>query len=145
MSTDTIVLPDSEALVIGALAGMPELAELEGRLYSIVPKSPRVFPLARVYRFGGDPLYGGHPYWLDNPSMQVDVWADGGFPPLRSLAETVRACMAQKLVGEWPQGVVLSVLVSSLVQSADASFNPPKPRYRFTAQLLVRPLRAPLP
>ena len=140
-STASLVqLPDTEALVISALAAMPELAALGSRIYSVVPKQ-RTFPLARVFRFGGDPLYTGDPYWLDNPSVQVDLWADGGMVEARALAEMLRACCAQRLAGTYSSGVISSVRVSALVQSADSTFNPPKPRYRFTAQLIVRPVR----
>jgi hypothetical protein len=134
-----VLMPDAEQLVIQALLTMDDLDDLEGRIYSAVPKQ-RTFPLARVYRYGGDPLYDGSPYWIDQPSLQVDVWADGGNIEAQRLGETLRACCAQ-LVGTWPQGVVDAVRLSSLVQTADPTFDPPKPRYRFTAQLVVHPLR----
>jgi hypothetical protein len=136
--TSTLVtLPDCEQLVIDALLSMPALAALGGRIYSVVPKQ-RTFPLARVYRYGGDPLYGGEPYWLDNPSLQIDVWEDGTVEAQR-LGELLRSCCAQQLAGVWPTGVVDSVQVSALIQSPDPTFTPSKPRYRFTAQLMVHP------
>ena len=133
-------MPDVEALVIRALMSLDELSALEGRIYSVIPKA-RTFPLARIARYGGDPLFGGDPYWLDNPSLQADLWADGGMVQAHDLAETLRACVVQRLPGLWVDGVILSARVSSLIQSADSAFNPPKPRYRFTMQLIVRPHR----
>jgi hypothetical protein len=134
----TILLPDVEKLVIDALRPMTELSALGGRIYSVTPKQ-RTYPLARVARFGGDPLWGGEPYWIDGPSLQFDVWAQGGTVEAHDLAEQLRACVAQLLPGSWPLGVIASVKVTSLVQSSDTDFDPPKPRYRFTATLLVHP------
>jgi hypothetical protein len=135
----TILLPDTEKLVINALLSMPGLSALGGRIYSVTPKE-RTFPLARVARFGGDPLYSGHPYWLDQPALQFDVWAQGGFVEAFGLAEQMRSAMACELVGAWPEGVVDEVKVSALTQAGDTEFDPPKPRYRFTATLLVHPV-----
>jgi hypothetical protein len=135
----TVLLPDSEALVINALRAMPELSALGGRIYSVMPKS-RTFPLARINRFGGDPLHEGHPYWLDQATLQLDVWANGGFVEAYTLAEQMRACLATRLVGVQPEGVVSQVKVSALVSTGDTEFDPPKPRYRFTATLLVHPV-----
>jgi hypothetical protein len=137
MAAPTFVLPDIEALVIDALLGMPLLDDLDGRIYSMVPKQ-RTFPLARVYRYGGDPLHGGDPYWLDNPSLQIDVWADGR-PVAARLGELLRSCCAQDLPGVWPLGVVNSTTVSALVNSDDPTFSPSKPRFRFTMTALVHP------
>jgi hypothetical protein len=134
----TILMPDAEKLVINALLDQAELAALGGRIYAVAPKR-RTFPLARVARFGGDPFHEGHPYWLDQPSFQVDVWAQSGQIEAYTLAEQMRACMAQRLVGAWPEGVITSVKVMGLVQSTDADFDPPKPRYRFTATLMMHP------
>jgi len=130
-------MPDAEQLVIQALRSMTELDALGGRIYSIVPKQ-RTFPLARVFRFGGDPLYEGHPYWLDSPNMQIDVWADR-VAQAQTLAESVRACCSQRLQAAVTGAVVISVAVSALIQSADAVFNPPKPRYIFTMRMTLHP------
>jgi len=137
MTTTLVTLPDAEALVIAGLLTCDELADLGGRIYSVVPKT-RTFPLARVFRYGGDPFYEGDPYWLDHPSMQVDVWADGR-PEAQRLGETLRACCAQRLPGPWPAGVILSVQVSALVNTEDPVFSPSKPRYRFTLTMVDHP------
>jgi hypothetical protein len=131
-------LPDAEQLVVQALLSLPDLAALDGRIYANLPKS-RTFPLARVARFGGDPMWPEGPYWVDVPTFQVDVWAEGGFVEAWTLAETLRACMATELVGEWPTGVILSSKVAGLVASADSDFDPPKPRYRFVATIRMHP------
>lgn len=140
MTSTFVLLPDAEALVINALLSLNELDPLGGRIYSVVPKN-RVFPLARVSRFGGDPMYEGDPYWLDQPNFQVDVWADGGFVEAVGIAETLRACFVQRIRGRWPAGVISSAKVSALVQTVDLDFDPPKPRYRFTATVVLRPNR----
>jgi len=133
-------LPDAEALVIGALLSQEPITDAFGdRLYSMIPKT-RTFPLVRVMRYGGDPLYASSPYWLDGPAMQIDVWADGRAEALR-LGELVRATLAQTLVGAWPLGVVSSCVVSALVNNDDATLDPPKPRYRFSATLIVHPTK----
>jgi hypothetical protein len=133
----TVLLPDAEALVIEALLTLPDLAPFGGRIYSAVPKA-RTFPLARIFRYGGDPWYEGHPYWIDAPSLQGDVWADGR-PLAQSLAETLRACCAQHLPGIWPLGTILSTKVSALVNSDDLTFDPPKNRFRFTLTMIDHP------
>ena len=133
-----VLLPDAEKLVIRALLTLDELSGLNGRIYNIVPKSNRVFPLARVSRFAGDPWFGGDPYWIDHPMFQCDVWADR-VAEGAGWAETLRACLAQRIAGGWPDGVISSVRVSALVQTTDPIFDPPKPRYRFTAQVVVHP------
>ena len=135
----TVVMVDVEELVVNALLGMTELAALEGRIYSIAPKA-RTFPMARVSRFGGDPMWEGVPYWIDQPAMQVDVWADGGYVEAYSIAEQMRACLATKLVGAWPEGVVVHSKVSALIATGDTEFDPIKPRYRFTVTLITHPL-----
>ena len=141
MTTTLITLPDAEALVIDALLGLPEVtgSALGTRVYGVVPKD-RVFPLARVARYGGDPLYDGHPYWLDVAALQVDVWADGGMVEAHDLAELLRGVCALRLPGFVSAGgVISSVKVSGLVQSPDQTFEPAKPRYRFTATTTVHP------
>lgn len=135
-----VVLPDAEALIIGVLTGLPELSDLGGRIYSVVPKN-RVFPLARVFRYGGDPMFSGSPYWLDSPSLQVDVWADGR-SEARRLGEQLRAACAQQICGVWTDGTIVSTLVSALVNSADPAFSPNRPRYRFTMTAVIHPLKA---
>jgi hypothetical protein len=139
MTLALVTLPDVEQLCIQALLTFDELEPLGGRIYSTVPKQ-RTFPLARVYRYGGDPLFNGDPYWLDNAAIQVDVWGTR-IVEAQFLAETVRACLSQRLPGSWPTGVVNAVRVSALVHDADAVFNPPQPRYRFSAQVMSHPLR----
>jgi hypothetical protein len=134
----TILLPDTEQLVINALLSMTELSALGGRIYNITPKQ-RTFPLARVARFGGDPLSGSQPYWLDQPTLQFDVWAQGGFVEAFTIAEQMRACVSQLLPGVWPEGIVAMARTTGLVSTGDTDFDPPKPRYRFTATLLVHP------
>jgi len=131
-------LPDAEKLVVNALLSLPALSALGGRIYTVAPKR-RTFPLARVARFGGDPWHTGHPYWLDEPSFQVDVWAQSGQIEAYTIAEQMRACMAQELIGSWPEGVIVNIKVTALVQSTDADFDPPKPRYRFTATMTMHP------
>ena len=134
-----IQLPDVEQLMVQALLGMSELSDFGGRIYTVVPKR-RTFPLARISRFGGDPLWEGDPYWADHPNVQCDVWASsGGTVEAQGLGETLRACVAQRLPGSWPEGVVSSVKVTALIQTPDPTFDPPKPRYRFTATLIVHP------
>jgi hypothetical protein len=134
----TILMPDAEKLVVNALLDQAELAAFGGRIYTVAPKR-RTFPLARVARFGGEPRWAGHPYWVDEPSFQVDVWAQSGQIEAYTLAEQMRACVAQRLVGVWPEGVVVAVKVTGLVQSTDTDFDPPKPRYRFTATMAMHP------
>lgn len=136
MTTTLVLLPDAERLVIMALLTMPELDDFGGRIYSMVPKE-RTFPLARTFRYGGDPLYAGDPYWLDQPSLQLDVWADGR-PEARRLGETLRSCCT-RLPGVWPEGIISSVTVSALVSSDDQTLTPPKARYRFTMQMIDHP------
>jgi hypothetical protein len=137
MTATLVTLPDAEALVINALLVVDELADLGGRIYSVVPKS-RTFPLARVFRYGGDPMWSGDPYWVDHPSLQVDVWADGR-PEAQRLGELLRAACSQSITGVWPGGVILSVQVSALVNTADPVFSPEKPRYRFTLTMVDHP------
>jgi hypothetical protein len=137
----TVLLPDTEQLVINALLGMAELSSLGGRIYGVTPKN-RTFPLARVSRFGGDPLWGGEPYWVDSVMLQFDIWANSGFVEAYSLAEQMRSCVAT-LTGAWPEGVVVSARVTALVATSDPDFDPPKPRYRFTATLLTHPRPTP--
>jgi hypothetical protein len=132
------LLPDAEELVINALLGMSELSALDGRIYSVTPKA-RTFPLARIARFGGDPLHGGEPYWIDTAILQIDVWANGGFVEAYAIAEQMRSCLTT-LPGQWPEGVVTSVKVSALVAVSDPQFDPPKPRYRFTTTLITHPI-----
>jgi len=132
-----ITMPDAEQVVIRALLGMTELSGRGGRIYSFVPKQ-RTLPLARVARYGGDPLHEGHPYWLDSPSMQVDVW-DDRTAVAQTLAESLRACCSQRLQAAVTGAVVSNVAVSALIQTADSVFNPPKPRYIFTMRLVLHP------
>jgi hypothetical protein len=137
----TVEIPDAEALAIHGLLTMPEVTDsaLGERIYSVVPKQ-RTFPLARVSRIGGDPMWNGDPYWAEQAACQVDVWADGGTVEARGLAELLRAA-STRLPGVWPTGVISSVKVSGLVNSADSTYDPPKPRYRYTLQLVVHPSR----
>lgn len=137
-----IQLPNAEALVIENLLSMPEVTSsaLGRRIYSVVPKSRRTFPLARVSRFGGDPMWSGDPYWIDQPMLQVDCWADGGMVEAEGLAELLRAA-CKTMTGSWPRGVIGRVTVTALIQGADPTFDPPKPRYRFTTQMIVHPSR----
>ena len=132
-------LPDAEALVINALLASSDVAAstLKHRIYSVVPKR-RVYPLARVVRYGGSPLWDGDPYWVDQASLQIDVWAQGGTVEARSLSELLRASCAA-LGGGHPEGVVTKASVSGLAQMVDLTFDPPKPRYRFTVTLLLHP------
>ena len=140
-----VTIPDTEAMIVKALLSIPVVqnSALDGRIYTVVPKNEadRVFPMARVSRFGGEPLWGGDPYWADAPALQVDVWAKGGMVEAHDLAELLRACCAQLLPGTWPQGIICSARVSSLIQGADTTFDPPKPRYRFTTTMIVHPSR----
>lgn len=137
MTATLVTLPDAESLIIQALLTMDDLSDFGGRIYSVVPKQ-RTFPLARIFRYGGDPLWTGHPYWIDQPSLQGDVWANGR-PEAFRLGEALRACCAQLLPGEWPNGVILSTTVSALVNTDDPVFGPPQPRYRFTMTAMIRP------
>jgi hypothetical protein len=135
----TVLLPDAEELVVNALLGWPEMSALGGRIYAVMPRA-RTFPLARVARFGGDPMWEGSPYWLDQPALQIDVWANGGFVEAYGIAEQMRSSLATKLVGAWPEGVVTHSKVTALVATSDSAFDPPKPRYRFTCTVLVHPI-----
>ena len=141
MTTTLVQLPDAELLTIEALLAQPEVTSsaLGTRIYSIVPKK-RTFPLARVSRYGGAPLWDGDPMWADHPSLQVDVWSEGGTVEARSLAELLQACCVQRLPGVWANGVIVRAQVTGLVQGADPTFEPPKPRYRFSAMLLTHPV-----
>jgi hypothetical protein len=139
MTIATVLMVDAEELVVNALLNMPELNMLGGRIYTVSPKA-RTFPMARITRFGGDPMWDGQPYWLDQPAMQADVWAQGGYAEAYGIAEQMRASLAQKLIGAWPEGVVTHVKTTALVATGDTDFDPPKPRYRFTVTLITHPL-----
>jgi hypothetical protein len=133
-----VVMPDAEVLVIHALLAQAELAALESRIYSRVPKE-QTYPLTRVYRYGGEPLHPEGPYWVDQPALQIDTWATTR-DEAQSIGESLRACCKQRLVGAWPEhGVVISATVSALVNDPDPTFSPPRPRTRFTCAVRVHP------
>jgi hypothetical protein len=135
--TDTlVVLPNTEALVINALLAQPEAAEFGGRIYSVVPKE-RAFPMARVQRVAGGPVYN-EPYWLDGALVQIDVWADSSTQAQR-LAEVLRALCAQRLVGTHPEGVASHPQLTALLHLPDPSFSSPRPRYIFTLTINTHP------
>ena len=131
------VLPDVEKLVIDWLLATPQVANLVGgdRIYSALPKEPE-WPAIRVVRFGG--LRPQRLHWLDQASMQIDVWG-GPKATARLVAATVDACLSTSLVGSHDLGVVTAVECSGPRWEPDASYAPARPRYVVEASIWFHP------
>lgn len=134
------LLPDAERILTGFLVGAPEVAALVAdRVFATLPAAP-VFPALRLTRWGGIPNPGA-PLWLDNADVQVDAWADTK-AEARTLAETVRAVLADRLVGDYGDlGVVARVAFGLLAYRPDPEFAPARPRYVFDLTVTGHPAR----
>lgn len=132
---DVHILPDVEQMVIQWALGTPAVNTVSDRIYSAVPANP-TFPLIRVTRIGGLPT--SRLLWLDQASLQVDVWG-GAKATARLVAETMRAHMSADLVGPHNPGSVTAVEVGGLTWLPDADYTPAKPRYTFDAAVYYHP------
>lgn len=135
--SDITLLPDAESLVSAYLRTREEVTDLAAqRVFTILPTN-KAFPLVRVVRVGGAPLFS-RPLYIDVPRVQIDVWADTKKAAWQ-LAETCRAVMALAHLASHEEGVVSNVALGGLLWQPDTDFKPAKPRYLFDAVLTVRP------
>lgn len=131
------VLPDAEKLVIDWALATSDVADLvSDRIYSALPNEP-TFPAVRITRIGGQPV-ASRPLWLDNALLQVDVWG-GPKATTRLVAETIRAYMADSLLGTHTLGCVTEVDLGQFTWLPDASYDPAKPRYSFDVSIFLHP------
>lgn len=122
------LLPDVEALVCTYLRAQPEVSALvAARVGTEVPEGP-TFPLVRVRRIAGAPVLNV-PLYLDAPVLQIEGYASNK-ATARALTETVRAVMAERMIGNRTGGGVVSkVTFGSMSWLPDEDFTPPQPRY----------------
>lgn len=134
------LLPDAERIVTGVLLAAPEVAALVAdRVFATMPAAP-VFPALRLTRWGGIPNPGA-PLWLDNADVQVDAWAETKLDA-RELAETARAVLADRLVGDYGDlGVLTRVSFGLFAYRPDPEFAPAKPRFVFDLTVTGHPAR----
>jgi hypothetical protein len=138
MPAPLYVLPDAERIVADFLRAQPELAMLDGRIYTVLPAAPS-WPAVRVVRWGGQVIIN-RPLWLETAMCQVDVWGGGGKFEASLIARTMRALLAARLVAAEPQ-VVSAVAMGSLADDPDVTYQPARPRFRFDTYVTIHPRR----
>ena len=138
------LLPDAERLVVAFLLqtdlaseqpdGTPvDVRALIGtRIFTTRPNRPD-YPCAVVHRWGGGPQLQ-RPLDRDEAWLQIDVWG-GSKNEARVICSALRAAIAERLVGAWPDGIVSNVRASTDWYSPDDTFDPPRPRWM--AQVMV--------
>lgn len=134
-----VILPDVEAELSRWLRIQPELQTLvDTRVYTVIPGNAE-FPLVTLRRITGSPPLA-HVNWFDQPVIQVEAYG-GTKAQARTVAATVMALLQERLVGAILNGAMVTVgldLVGYLYLP-DSSWEPAKPRYLFSANLMVRP------
>lgn len=131
------ILPNVEGILIAFLKDDPDVSPLlAGRVYSTIPTA-KVYPLARVARFAGAPVFQV-PAELDAAQVQLDVWADSKQAAWQAIA-TMRAAMAERLPGVHALGKVAGVDLGQLSYDPDETFDPAKPRYIADVTVYARP------
>lgn len=135
------LMPDAEELLSGFLRSQAEVTALVAdRIYTSLPKE-KVWPLVRLTRIGGSPTTAPADDALlsDAPVLQVEVW--GGPKKIAWLtAETIRAVVADRIVGVHTPGVVEGFAFGTARYLPDESFDPAKPRVLFDLTLHTRPV-----
>lgn len=136
--TDLALLPDVEQLLSAFLRDQDEITAIVGqRVYTELPAT-KVYPLVRLTRFGGSPVFD-RPLYLDRAQLQIDCY--GGPKRLANeLAETCRAVMAARLPGVYDEAAVTAVGFGALTYLADDTFEPAKPRFLSTISVTLHPL-----
>lgn len=131
--TGIATFPDIEAMLSAYLRQAAPVTDLVGqRVYTRIPRQPE-WPLVRLWRIGGAPVYS-QPLVLDAPLVQFDAWG-GSAAQARTLAATVLTVLSQ-----FPSDVpgITGIAFGPFVADEDASYDRPKPRYRFDATIWVR-------
>jgi hypothetical protein len=130
------VIPDAERVVVEFLRAQSELdAELDGRIYTVMPTAP-TFPAVRVTRWGGWAVIN-NPLWLDECWCQVDTW--GGSKAQASwVARLMRQLLAARLVAS-SAGIVTARRFGMMHDAPDTTYTPAKPHFRFDLSVLLRP------
>lgn len=129
------LLPNTEGILVAALKASPPVRALVGaRVYTDLPAT-KTFPLVRLTRFGGAPVFS-RPLLLDEADIQVDCWADTKTAAF-DLVNAVRAALAA-LRGVHPLGTVTGVEVGRLAYSPDATFDPAKPKYELDVRVWAK-------
>src|SRR4051812_16079955 len=88
------VLPDAEREVVNLLLAQPELAWLDGRVFTVYPAQAGTDALIVVRRFGGAPVIA-RPLVLDEALLQLDVYAQRKAEASK-LGALVRALLAHR-------------------------------------------------
>jgi len=138
MSDALVLLPDAEVIVSSFLRATPEVAAIVGsRVYTALPAGDLTFPLLRVSRIGSLPI-ASRPLWAEAVDLQVEAYG-GPKAVARTLLDTVRAAMAQRLRGRHPAGAVAAVAFrgASYVPDADVPSDTGRPRPRYVATVAV--------
>lgn len=139
-SVDIVLMPDIEQLVVGFLLDQSELASVDERIYTELPKE-KVFPAVRVHQFN-DAQATERTLWLMRYSLQIDVWG-GTKNQARDIADTIRALLDARVVGTHAEGVVSGVITRGLDTTADGTVptkdGKARPRCRFDVDIWAHP------
>lgn len=139
--TDLVLTPDTEQLVSAFLRDDPDVAALLGdHVYTVLPVHETLkVPFARITLIGGPRTPIMRPRWLVSNRLQIDVWAQPK-KAARTMAETMAAALAARLVGAHTLGAVTAVDLDqpSYLPDSDLS-DPATPRYFFQAVVTVHP------
>ena len=133
--TDLLLAPDVTALVSQYLRSRSELTDMVGqRVYTVIPNNP-TWPLVRLTQFDSIDYTVA---WLDGAVVQVDAFG-GGIDMASDIGRTARALL-HEMYGTHDEGVVTGVRTSGWRYQPDATFDPAKPCYLFTAVIAAHPL-----
>jgi hypothetical protein len=145
MTDELILTPNVEAIVVQFLRDQPELSDIVGeRIYTTLPTACE-FPAIRVTLFY-ERSVTDIPHWVTAHDIQVDSFG-GPKTTAWEAAETARACLSQRFIGEHGytvgartvSGTVTDVRCWGLRDLPDTEWEPAKPRFMFTATITVHP------
>jgi hypothetical protein len=131
------LLADAQALVSQFLRSRSEITTLVGqRVYSHIPANDAAYPLLRVVRIAGAPVYSV-PFFFDEAWFQIDAFG-GTTAQAWTLAATTQAVLTELPSYSTNLGLVTGVRFGSFAEQDDDNFSPPKPRWRFDFTAFVR-------
>lgn len=134
------LLPDAERLLSAFVRAQAEVTALvSDRVYTMLPAT-KEFPLVRLQRVGGttDATPNDDALLRDAAVLQVEAYG-GPKSVAWQLADTLRACIAQRITGTHPTGYVERWEIGSTRYLPDDTFDPAKPRVIFDVTLYLRP------
>lgn len=127
--------PDAEALLSTFLRSRFELVALvDSRVYTSIPSNP-TFPLVRVTRIGGIPVFS-RPLRLDVATVQVDVWG-GPKATAWQIAETCRAVIAEIDRADHDAAAITAAQFGPFSYLPDDTYSPARPRFTFDVDLYL--------